>query len=418
MLEPESGRLLDGPRVVPLAPKPFETLLYLAQRPGRVVPKAELMEQLWPQTFVTDDVLVQCVVEIRRALGDPAKTPHYVQTVPRRGYQFLATVHALDEDPATAPTVAVETPPTDPVALPATAPIARAMPWWARGAIVAGGLVLAAVAGAYLAGRRSAVDPGAATGTAIEPGSLVVLPLLVEEPTPQSGWLRQGLAEMIRAQLGQTPGIHVVARHRLAAALADAGNPDDQGPTAEVAAQVARRLNAERLVTGSYVRVDDRFVMTAQIVDVASGHTEGTASVRGVFPSDLLDSVDELCLKLLHQLSPAREPGGDWKPTRLATRSVEASRHYVEAQALVNRGGRRAAEEAEARLDQALELDPGFAQAYVKKAEVQQSRRRWGYGDPDPAPAVRAAARLMKDLPDRERLLVESFEALIVRQKA
>src|SRR5262245_64775402 len=91
--EAESGRLLESGQVVALAPKPFETLYYLASHPGRVVPKTELMERLWPGTFVTDDVLVQCVVDIRRALHDPAKTPQYVQTVPRRGYQFLAAVH-------------------------------------------------------------------------------------------------------------------------------------------------------------------------------------------------------------------------------------------------------------------------------------------------------------------------------------
>ena len=414
VLETESGRLLEAGRPVPLAPKPFETLLYLAQRPGRVVPKAELMEKLWPQTFVTDDVLVQCVVEIRRALGDPAKTPRYVLTVPRRGYQFLAPVLVLDASGA--PTVSIERPATGSVSLPGTAPLVRRTVHW-RWALLSVFVVLAVAAGSYLAQRRPDSPRPAAPVPAADPGSLVVLPMQVEEPTAQSGWLRQGLAEMIRAQLGQTPGIHVVARHRLAAALADAGQADDQGPSAEVAAQLARNLQAERMVTGSFVRVDERFVLTAQVVDVASGRTEGTASVRGVFPADLLDAVDELCLKLLHHLSPTPHPQGEWRPARLTTRSVEASRHYVEALALFNRGGRRAAEDSEARLDQALALDPAFAQAYVKKAEIQQWRRRWGYGDPDPAPAVRAAARLLKELPDRERLLVESFEALIVRQK-
>jgi adenylate cyclase len=415
VLEPESGRMLEAGRVVPLAPKPFETLLYLAQRPGRVVPKAELMEKLWPQTFVTDDVLVQCVVDIRRALGDQAKTPRYVMTVPRRGYQFLAPVRVLDD--SAPPTVPVGRTTTDAVSLPGTAPLVRRTVRW-RWALLSVFVVLAVGTGSYLALRpRSPARPSAAPAPAADPGSLVVLPMMVEEPTPQSGWLRQGLAEMIRAQLGQTPGIQVVAHHRLASALADAGHADDQGPSPEVAAQVARSLRAERLVTGSFVRVDERFVLTAQVVDVASGRTEGTASVRGVFPAELLDAVDELCLKLLHHLSPTPHPPGEFRPARLTTRSVEASRHYVEALAQFNRGGRRAAEEAEARLDQALALDPAFAQAYVKKAEIQQWRRRWGHGDPDPAPAVRAAARLLKELPDRERLLVESFEALIVRQK-
>ena len=191
-----------------------------------------------------------------------------------------------------------------------------------------------------------------------------------------------------------------------------------RGPSAEGASKVARGLRAEKLVTGSFVRVGEQFVLTAQVVDVLTGRTEGSASVRGRHPTDLLDAVDELCLKLLHNLTPSPGPGAlGFRPARLATRSVEASRHYVEALTLQARGGRAAWEDAEKQLDEALKLDPSFAQAYVKKAEIQQGRRRWGYGDPDPAPAIRAAARLLKELPDRDRLLVESFEALILQQQ-
>ena len=96
VLEPESGRAAGRrPRDRPRAQALRDALLP-RPAPGRVVPKTELMERLWPGTFVTDDVLVQCVVDIRRALHDPAKTPHYVQTVPRRGYQFLAPVREAE----------------------------------------------------------------------------------------------------------------------------------------------------------------------------------------------------------------------------------------------------------------------------------------------------------------------------------
>jgi DNA-binding winged helix-turn-helix (wHTH) protein/tetratricopeptide (TPR) repeat protein len=403
VLDPETGRLLEGERIVPLAPKPFETLHYLADRPGRVVSKTELMEQLWPGTFVTDDVLVQCVVEIRRALHDQAKTPQYVRTIPRKGYQFVAPVHPAAASPLSS---------SSPVPLPPGALGVLKRP--GRGALIpAGALVIAALGAVllYRTMRRSELVSSPA-----EPGSLVVMPVLVEEPTHQSDWLRQGLAEMIRSELGQTPGIHVVARHRLAAVLAEAGFNEDSGPTSTMAATLARKLGAERLVTASFVRVADRFVLTAQIVNVATGGNEVTAAVRGNNPGDILDSVDELCLKLLHNLQPA-DTVPAFRPARLTTRSVEASRAYLEALALFDRGGRKSAEGAEAKLDTALKLDPSFAQAYVKKAEIEWWRRRWGYGDPDPAPAVLAAARLVKDLPDRERLLVESFEALIVRHQ-
>jgi tetratricopeptide (TPR) repeat protein len=172
------------------------------------------------------------------------------------------------------------------------------------------------------------------------------------------------------------------------------------------------------LLTGSYLRIDQRFVLNAQLIDVASGRIEGTSSVRGRHPTDILDAVDNLCLQLVaHLRSSPHEPATEWRPTRLATRSVDASRNYVEAVALLARGGRQAGEQAEARLDQALRLDPAFAQAYLKKAEIQHWRRRWGYGEPDPAPTVRAAAALLDDLPERDRLLVRGFEALLVRQK-
>jgi DNA-binding winged helix-turn-helix (wHTH) protein/tetratricopeptide (TPR) repeat protein/TolB-like protein len=413
----ETGRLLESGRVVALAPKPFETLYYLASQSGRVVPKTELMERLWPGTFVTDDVLVQCVVDIRRALHDPAKTPHYVQTVPRRGYQFLAPVREAEAADWATPPEAL--PPGLPEAAdaPPDAPSAGARPR-VRSWLIAASAVLAigAAAVAFLRSRGPAA--AVSSGVNVEPGSLLVMPMVVEAPTSENAWMGQGLAEMISAQLGQTPGIRVVARHRLAAALEEGGLDAAQGASPERASQVARGLHAEKIVSGSFVRVNDQFVLTAQVADVVSGRTDGTASVRGRYPADFLDSVDDLCLKLLHHLTPSPGPGAaGFRPARLATQSVEASRFYVEALSWQALGGRQGWEQAERRLDAALTLDPSFAQAYVKKAEIQESMRHWGYGNPDPEPAIRAASRLLKDLPDRDRLLVESFDALIVRRQ-
>src|SRR5262245_47132041 len=70
--------------------KSFEALKYLVERSGRVVGKEEMMRALWPDAFVTDDSLVQCLIDARRALGDD--TQRYLKTVPRRGYLFNAPV--------------------------------------------------------------------------------------------------------------------------------------------------------------------------------------------------------------------------------------------------------------------------------------------------------------------------------------
>ena len=84
------GSLLKGAEEIKLRPKVYETLKYLVENPGRLIGKQELMQAVWPDAFVTDDSLVQCTVELRRALDDGNQ--HLLKTVPRRGYLFTAQV--------------------------------------------------------------------------------------------------------------------------------------------------------------------------------------------------------------------------------------------------------------------------------------------------------------------------------------
>src|SRR5262245_25752548 len=84
---------LHGPSgLVQLTPKALELLGYLTSHAGRLVTKRELLDALWPDVFVTDGVLKVCVREIRRALGDDARTPRFIETAHRRGYRFIARV--------------------------------------------------------------------------------------------------------------------------------------------------------------------------------------------------------------------------------------------------------------------------------------------------------------------------------------
>jgi predicted ATPase/DNA-binding winged helix-turn-helix (wHTH) protein len=84
------GCLLKGDEEVKLRPKVFETLKYLVENPGRLISKQELMQSVWPDAFVTEDSLVQCILELRRALDD--RSQQILKTVPRRGYVFNAAV--------------------------------------------------------------------------------------------------------------------------------------------------------------------------------------------------------------------------------------------------------------------------------------------------------------------------------------
>src|SRR5207247_100354 len=88
------GCLLRSGQEVKLRPKVFEALRYLVENNNRLVTKAELIEAIWPDSFVTDDSLVQCLVELRRALRDDEQ--RLIKTVPRRGYIFVASVKEKD----------------------------------------------------------------------------------------------------------------------------------------------------------------------------------------------------------------------------------------------------------------------------------------------------------------------------------
>src|SRR3954462_12062733 len=105
VLEPERASLLRSGREIKLRPKVFDALRYLVENRGRLVPKEELIQALWPDAFVTDDSLVQCMVELRRALDD--RQQEIVKTVPRRGYIFAA---AVSSEAAGAPGTAKDQP--------------------------------------------------------------------------------------------------------------------------------------------------------------------------------------------------------------------------------------------------------------------------------------------------------------------
>jgi DNA-binding winged helix-turn-helix (wHTH) protein/tetratricopeptide (TPR) repeat protein len=84
--------LWQGDTRVSLMPKPFAVLRYLVEHAGRLVTQDELLTAIWPDTFVQPEILRRYILEIRRVLGDDAEAPRFIETLPRRGYQFIAPV--------------------------------------------------------------------------------------------------------------------------------------------------------------------------------------------------------------------------------------------------------------------------------------------------------------------------------------
>ncbi len=103
-LDTANHLLLHGDERVSLTPKAFDVLRYLVERAGRLVTQNELLESLWPETYVNHEVLRKYILEIRKALGDRPENPEFIETITKRGYRFIASVR--DDDPTAAPILA------------------------------------------------------------------------------------------------------------------------------------------------------------------------------------------------------------------------------------------------------------------------------------------------------------------------
>src|SRR5262249_8988567 len=119
-LDPDNARLWHGSQVIRLRPKSFAVLRYLLERPGRLVTKEELLNDLWPNTYVSDARVKDSIREIRKALGDDPRAPQFVETVHRRGYRWLASLRSTSPVPSTEFQVQSSSPAPSPQHLVAT----------------------------------------------------------------------------------------------------------------------------------------------------------------------------------------------------------------------------------------------------------------------------------------------------------
>jgi DNA-binding winged helix-turn-helix (wHTH) protein len=99
VVQPSLNRIEREAEVVHLEPKVMDLLVYLAGRAGKVVPKAQLIDEVWRTEFIAESALTRAIGELRRALGERAREPHYLETITKRGYRVIATVEYLGAPP-------------------------------------------------------------------------------------------------------------------------------------------------------------------------------------------------------------------------------------------------------------------------------------------------------------------------------
>jgi DNA-binding winged helix-turn-helix (wHTH) protein/tetratricopeptide (TPR) repeat protein len=167
LLDRAAYRLLEGDRSIELSPKAIDLLLLLVERAGTLVTKDEILKAVWPDVAVTDNALTQVVSDLRHALGDSSTAPRYLETVPRRGYRFIA-------------------------------PVEPAMP--------------------------EGIAPGRATGTKTGPKTIAVLDFANVTADPEMSWLAAGIAETVTNDLRVIRDLRVIDRALVAHVEADASS--------------------------------------------------------------------------------------------------------------------------------------------------------------------------------------------------
>jgi TolB-like protein/DNA-binding winged helix-turn-helix (wHTH) protein len=332
-----SGELLREGRRVRLQDQPLQILEELLARPGELVTREQLICKLWPKQVVDYDTALNAAVRrLRSVLGDEAEMPRYIETIPRRGYRFIGTLAAEATADADHP------------------PLPQHLP--RRMAIIA---LLAAFA-AGLIWLALPHDPAAPAGEAARPAgsavpSIVVLPFVDLVAEPDSRYFADGLTEELINRLARNEQLRVIARTSSFAL---------QGKNADIAT-VARQLNVSHVLEGSVRRSGDRLRVTAQLIDATtSSHLWSQNYDRRV--GDVFEIQDDIAASVADAL--AIRLGG----ARSSEPSVDP-RAYDKAllgRFLLNR--RAPADTARARehYEQAIAIDPEFAQGWAGLASV------------------------------------------------
>ena len=250
-LDPRRQLLIHGADEIRLRPRTYDVLVHLVTHAGRVVGKSELMESVWKDVAVTDDSLVQSLMEIRRALG---QAEGIVKTVRGRGYLFDTGVEMVTKD-------AVPTQGQDPHRDQTTDSSARDETSTNRPGLSSALVVAAVIAGIAaivwwigLSARRQASTP-APTGTI---RSIAVLPLQNQSRDQEQEYFADGITDELITQLGKIGSLRVISRTSVMRLKG----------TRKALAEIAQDLNVDAVVEGSVARSAERVRVTAQVIQV------------------------------------------------------------------------------------------------------------------------------------------------------
>lgn len=390
VLDMRAGCLRLGDGVVALRPKSFDVLVHLVRNPGRLITKNELTDSVWPDVAVTENSLVQCIKDVREALGDDGRS--MVETVAKRGYRFLPAVVEIDAPrlPAGGAELVQATPsPTSPASAPGGSAAARPgaasgrsrRPAYPVAAATASAILIAAAVwwALGLPGARRSTPP---SGAPEKRYSVAVLPFVESDVATSDDTLSRGISEDISAALGRFPDV-AVASPKVVSRLHGGGAS---------AQDLERQLKVRYLVEGGIRRAADRIRITVRLTDLPNALLLWSQAYDQ--PADTILAVEEeiaariagaLAVKLtsLEAVRAARGPAG----------SMEAYDFVLRGRDLLTRLDRASHSKARAMFERAIALDSSYPAAYVGLGRVDLSAVALGW-TPDAGGALKRAEGL------------------------
>jgi DNA-binding winged helix-turn-helix (wHTH) protein/TolB-like protein/Flp pilus assembly protein TadD len=357
-LKPAERVLLREGEPVPLTPKVFDILVTLVEHGGHVVAKDDLMKRVWPNTFVEEGNLTQNISLLRKALGESSGGVQFIETVPRRGYRFVADTNQSWDD---AVTPAVPETQSDPgvVPIPDTASQlvrptrVKRTPFYA----IAAGLVVIGIIGVvYFTGRGT-------TGEASAIGSIAVLPFVDESSDPDAEYINDKIAESLINSLSKLPQLRVVPRSVVAGYKGREIDPR----------KVGQELNVRAVVTGRMRRHGDIISIQADLIDI-----ESVAQLWGQHydhkVSDVLLVQDDISRDIFENLR--------LKLNVEEKKQLEAYRLYLKGRNAWNKRTGDALQQAIEFFNQAIAIDPNNSAAYAGIADCYNMLVVYGRVEP------------------------------------
>lgn len=414
VVDPAARTLSRAGVLQPLEPKTYAVLLVLLQHPGELVPRDDLLDQVWGHRHVTPGVLTRAIAQLRHALAEDSQQPRYIQTRHALGYCFIGAlldlpeaspeseptpttgivaelVSAAEMSPCVEPGAAEPPPPADDAMAPVIEPAAavhRSLRHWATLAAVLALMVL--VAG-YVAERLVAPPKRVAA-------SVAVLPFVNLDGNPGDDYFAEGLAEEMRDALAGVKGLKVVASVPAAA----------KGQVNDIKA-LGDRLGVAAVLGASVRREGQRVRITARLTDTATGYTLWShtydRALAGIFDTQS-DIAAEVVYALLGMIPGEKEA----LAKRLApTHNEAAFDTYLQGLKLLRHADQPdAANQAIAHFGQALKQDSGFAKAQAGICRAE-SWRFHGQRSPAALDNAKAACQRAEQM---DPSLVEVDQAL------